>query len=158
MGLDAAWRRLVDDAAQEANEIREQGRPAVVFHREPLDKLAKLSGEVKPRSAVEATLAMYLLPEFDPRRFWSDEAFKYQFVRRVRSPSDANVGVTYDHRARKTKRVYWDLRPRSTAALANMLIAAFGRASLYIARHERDRLEKQSAAQRELDKALTGLK
>jgi hypothetical protein len=154
--LDNLWQLLLDECERELHERR--NRPAVAYDREAKEQLVKLKGAVKPRAAVEVILAVYLLQEFALRRFKSDDAFCFQLVRRIRGLSDVNVGSYYQHETRKTKRVYRDLSPRAARAFAGYLVDTFGRAGLYIARLELDRIEKQGKAQRELDKALSELK
>lgn len=154
--LDNLWRLLLDELGRELEELR--NRPAVAYDREAKEQLVKLKDAVKPREAVEVILAMYMLQEFDPRRFKSDDAFRFQLVRRVRALSDVNVGSYYQHETRKVKRVYRDLSPRATRALASYLVETFGRAGVYIASHERNRVEAQGKAKAELDKALAELK
>jgi hypothetical protein len=43
-------------------------RPAVVYERQALHELAKLEA-VTPREGVDTILCMYMLEEFEPRRF-----------------------------------------------------------------------------------------
>jgi hypothetical protein len=154
--LDGLWRLLVDACERELEERR--NRPDVAYDREAKQQLVKLRQTVKPREVVELILAMYALQEFEPRRFKSDDAFRFQLVRRVRALSDVNVGAYYQHETRKVKRVYRDLSPRTTRALAAYLAETFGRAGLYIAAHERNRIEAAGKAKAELDKALAELK
>lgn len=154
--LDNLWRLLLEGCERELHEQR--NRAAVAYVREAKEQLVKLHGNVKPRDAIETVLAMYLLLEWQPRRFKSDDAFRSQLVRRVRSLSDMNVGSYYQHTSRKTKRVYRDLSPRTTRALAGYLTDTFGRAGLYIASLERNRIEAQGKAKQALDTALSELK
>jgi hypothetical protein len=127
--LDDLWRLLLDECERELEERRD--RPSVAYDREAKEQLVKLKMGVKPRDAVEVMLAMYALQEFEPRRFKSDDAFRFQLVRRLRALSDLNVGSYYQHETRKVKRVYQDLSPRTTRALAGYLTETFGRAGLH---------------------------
>lgn len=154
--LDNLWRVLIEECERDLELLA--NRPAVAYDREAKQQLVKLKQDVKPRQAVEVILVMFMLQEFEPRRFKSDDAFRFQLVRRVRALSDLNVGSYYQHTTRKVKRVYRDLSPRATRAFAGYLTETFGRAGLYIATHERNRIEAQGKAKAELGTALAELK
>jgi hypothetical protein len=53
-----------------------------------------------------------------------------------------NVGFYYDHQARKTRSVYRDARPKTTAILAKILHGTFGVAGLTVAHLERHEIDK----------------
>ena len=156
--LDNLWCVLVDECARELAEERRLGLARVIYGREARQQLERLKGIVKPREAIETILAMFLMWEFEPRQFRSDDAFRFQLVRRVRGLSEVNAGTWYDHGSRRVRRVYRDLRPKATRALAGYLVNTFGRAGLYIAKQECARLDEQRNAKQQLDNALGKLK
>ena len=156
--LDSLWCALLEECARERAEERRDGRAYIVHGREAREQLERLKGVVDPREAIETVLAMFLMLEFEPRQFRSDDAFRFQLVRRVRGLSEVNAGTWYDHGSRRVRRVYRDLRPKSTRALAGYLVDSFGRAGLYIAKQECARLDQQRNAKKQLDAALSELK
>ena len=60
-----------------------------------------------------------------PRRFVSDEAFRFQLVRMWRSQTSLSVGSTYDAKRDRTTGWYRDLPPRVVLYLAEILTTAY---------------------------------
>jgi hypothetical protein len=104
----------------------------------------------KPAEAVETVLAMFLMLEQEPRRFRSDDAFRFQLARRVRGLTDVNQGTWFDHRAQRVKRVYRDAAPKTTAYIGELLAETLGAAAIHLARLEQTR----SAAKKQEAEAL----
>lgn len=127
--LDGNWLALVDIARAELENYR-QGTPYIPHQKQALDEIVKLVGSVRPRDVVETVLAVFLMAEEQPRRFRSDDAFRYQLGRRVRALGDMSKGSPYDHRTRKSKLEYRDTAPRATEALALLVEKALGMGSL----------------------------
>jgi len=147
--MEARWQALVDLAHAELTTYR-NGAPHVRQHRQAYEEVERLAGNVEPRAVVETALALYLMADQDPRRFRSDEAFRYQLARRLRALTEANRGSWYDHQAGRVKKVYRDTPPKATDYLADLLVEVFGAAGLYLAQLERT----QTEAKREQAKAL----
>ena len=141
---------------QELEALRD--RPAVRWHRRALQQLAAMRDVVAAREVVITILATYALAEFEPRRFRSDLSFRFQLVRVVRRLAPVHVGSYYDDKSRRTKRVYRDLPPKVTAAIAEHLISTFGASGLHVAALEVNRKTRQNEAKGEFAKALSELK
>jgi hypothetical protein len=140
--LKERWEILVDMARNEVARLL--NKPANRYEREAWADLVKLADNVDASDIVETISAMYLLLEERPRRFESDAAFCAQLVRRVRGLTLTNAAQFYDHKSKRTKLVYRDPKPKTTARLAELLNATFGSAGLAVARLEQR--EAQTAA------------
>lgn len=155
--LAQRWGMVIDSAkAQEAEAQR--GRPFVAHERDACQELVKLAREVPVETLTETVLALFLMQEEQPRRFKSDAAFDAQLARRARALTDTNAGTYWDDKAKRTKRVYRDVAPRTLAVIAEHLKAAFGMAGLYVARLEQRESEQTKNQQAALVEALESLK
>ncbi len=155
--LAQRWEMVIDAAkAQEAEAQR--GRPFVSYEREACQELVKLAREVPVETLTETVLALFLMQEEQPRRFKSDAAFDAQVARRARALTDTNAGSYWDDKAKRTKRVYRDVAPRTLAVIAQHIKAAFGVAGLYVARLEQRENEQAKNQQAALNEALESLK
>ncbi len=154
--LAQRWGVVIDAAkAQEAEALR--GRPFVTHEREASQELVKLAREVPVETLTETVLALFLMQEEQPRRFQSDAAFDAQLARRARALTDTNAGTYWDDKAKRTKRVYRDVAPRTLAVIAEHIKAAFGVAGLYVARLEQRESEQTKNQQAALVEALESL-
>ncbi|WP_298624785.1 hypothetical protein [uncultured Zoogloea sp.] len=155
--LAQRWGMIIDAAkAQEAEAQR--GRPFVAHERDACQELVKLAREVPVETLTETVLALFLMQEEQPRRFKSDAAFDAQLARRARALTDTNAGTYWDDKAKRSKRVYRDVAPRTLAVIAEHLKAAFGVAGLYVARLEQRESEQTKNQQAALVEALESLK
>lgn len=155
--LAQRWEMVIDAAkAQEAEAQR--GRAFVSHEREACQELVKLAREVAVDSLTETVLALFLMQEEQPRRFRSDAAFDAQLARRARALTDTNAGTYWDDQTKRMKRVYRDVAPRTLAAIAQHIKAAFGVAGLYVARLEQRENEQTKNQQAALTEALESLK
>ena len=155
--LAQRWGVVIDAAkAQEAEAQR--GRPFVAHERDACQELVKLAREVPVETLTETVLALFLMQEEQPRRFKSDAAFDAQLARRARALTDTNAGTYWDDKAKRTKRVYRDVAPRTLAVIAEHIKAAFGVAGLYVARLEQRESEQTKNQQAALVEALESLK
>lgn len=155
--LAQRWSMVVDAAKAAEAEIR-NGTPFASYNRDAYSELIKLANEVPVETLIETVLAMFLMQEEQPRRFKSDAAFDAQLVRRARALTDSNAGTYWDDKAKKTKRVYRDITPRTLAAMAQHLKSAFGVAGLYVARLEQQEQEQAQNERAALTQALESLK
>jgi hypothetical protein len=154
--LDDYWLALVRKAQEHVQHVH-AGVPYVRYHRVAWSHLARLES-VEPRKVVEVILAVYLMQDWQPRRFSDDKAFGFQLVRRVRSLDLVAVGQYYDHKLGRTKKVYRDVPPRTVAFLAEILQQTFGVAGLMVAKLEAEERQQQQAEQRQLYEELNELK
>lgn len=154
--LAQRWGVVIDAAkAQEAEAQR--GCAFVAHEREACQELVKLAREVPVETLTETVLALFLMQEEQPRRFKSDAAFDAQLARRARALTDTNAGTYWDDKAKRTKRVYRDVAPRTLAVIAEHIKAAFGVAGLYVARLEQRESEQTKNQQAALVEALENL-
>ncbi len=147
--IEGEWLGMIDDARAELSRYR-AGQPYMQQVRQACHEIERLAEHVKPSEVVETVLALYLMAEQDPRRFRSDDAFRFQLARRVRALTDVNRGTWYDHTSRRVKRVYRDTAPRTSDYLGQLLCEHLGPAGLYVARLE----QALSEAKKEKAKAL----
>ena len=144
--IEGNWLALVEHARAELSSYNE-GVGHIRQHRLAYEEIVKLAKDVTPAEVVHTVLALYLMAEQEPRRFRSDEGFRFQLVRRVRALTETNRGTWYDHKVRRVKRVYRDTAPKTTEYLGQCLAEVLGPAGLYIASLEQAGLEakKQQA-------------
>lgn len=121
------------------------------YHLQAAQEIIKIAEDVEPQEAVETALAMVMMYDLDPRRFRSDQAFRVQFVRRMRGLTDLNCGSWFDHTTGKVKKAYRDLPPKAAKIMASLLMETFGMVGLMLARLEKE----QEAEDREEKKKLT---
>lgn len=155
--LTARWEVVLDHAKAELRRFAE-GRPAVRHERLAAHHLVTIGRDVEPWAVVRTSIAMYLMLDQRPARFTTDAAFDYQLVRRVRGLTDTNAGAYWDHLEQRSKRVYRDIPPRVTQAMAAPLKAAFGAPGLTLAAKEREDANKNSEERRRLSAALENLR
>jgi hypothetical protein len=154
--LDKHWSAVVR-IAQNHVEASLTGEPQTRYQGEAWADLARLGQSIEPRAVVEVALAVYLMQDWYPNRFKDDAAFGFQLVRRVRSLDSVAVGTSYDHKLGKAKKVYRDMKPRTTAVLAGILQQAFGVAGLTVAKLEAQERQQQESAREEFHNDLAEL-
>jgi hypothetical protein len=152
--LDCMWLNLVQHAKDGLELNRTSGKAYNKFANEAYQEIVKVADHATPREVVEVALTLYLIADYLPRRFASDEAFLFQLVRRVRYLAPAAVGRFYDHTARVTRTVYREMRPRTTMAMATLLQRTFGASGVIVARLEQRDIEQAKATK---DNLLTKL-
>jgi hypothetical protein len=154
--IEEHWLAVVRKT-QEHAEACLMGRPKVKYQSEAWGHLARLGQNVEPRAVIEVALAMYLMQEWNPHRFNDDRAFGFQLVRRIRSLDHLAVGTTWDDKLKKVKRVYRDVKPRTTEIIAEVLQHTFGVAGLTVARLEAKEREQQQTEQEAFHDGLAAL-
>ncbi|MGE3992531.1 hypothetical protein [Pseudorhodoplanes sp.] len=133
------------------------GRPGFAWERRAAVEVVKLSQHVAAREIVETTLAVYLMQDLEPRRFCSERAFRTQLVRRVRGLAEVNSGKWLDPGSGKVRRVYDELPPKVTDAIAEWVVAALGGIGVYLAKLESEKARKEEQEAMELAEALEGV-
>lgn len=152
----ARWAGLVEYARGEVRTFY-SGKPMVGWEVKACDAIIKIADNVEPDEVVETALAMYVMLETDPRRFVSDQAFRFQLVRRIRGLTDVNVGVWWDHKDGRNKRAYRDLSPRTAEIMADFLVRVFGAAGVMLAKKEAEDLAKGKQHLAELGNSVRAL-
>ena len=100
--LDARWLALADHASGVIGEAS-RGRAGPEYERKAAREVLKLVAETEPRSVIEVALAMFLIWDQEPRRFRTDEGFRFQLVRRVLVLGDLSAGQYFDFKSGRTK-------------------------------------------------------
>jgi hypothetical protein len=147
------WSTLVQHAEQRLGAFA-AGRADVRHGVQAAEQVRNLAGTVAADLIIDTALAMFLIRQLDPRRFRSDRAFDHQLVRRVRGLAPTSMGSYWDHRTRKTKRVYRDMPPRVVLALAEQLKGAFGVAGIQLADLEHQQVNREAAERQRLADAI----
>jgi hypothetical protein len=154
--LDDRW-QVLTRSAEETLSAYHNGRPGLRQEVRAASEVKKLSDAVEPREVIMAALAMYLMLYQEPRRFRSDEAFTTQLVRRVRGLSEVNVGVWYDNKTNKMRRVYRELPPRVVQVIAGWLIPVLGGVGLKLVELEKADWEAQQNEIKSFQQAVSDL-
>ncbi|WP_336489306.1 hypothetical protein [Methylobacterium nigriterrae] len=131
----------------------QRGQAGYRHERIAAQEMVKLADQVEAAQVVETTFALFLLEDRQPRRFRSDQAFRFQLVRRLRGLTDLNAGVWFNHKTGRTHRAYRELPPRAVATFAQWVVEAIGGIGLYLAKLER---EQEEAKQQRMN-ALVGV-
>ena len=155
--LEARWLALVDHCRGVVAAYL-NGRAMNRNERQACAEVQKLADHVEARDVIETALALYLMHEQAPRRFVSDDAFRYQLSRRLRGLADVNAGTWFDQTTGKVKRVYRDLPAITTMVMGAMLAETFGVAGLLLARREEDDAERRRRETLDLAQAVKDLK
>lgn len=153
---ETRWRAVADHARGIMAEA-ERGQPGFGFERRAAEEVLRLDGTVDSRSVVEVIFALYLMQDADSRRFRSDDAFRFQLVRRVRGLVEGNARSWVDPASGRAKRAYVELPPRAAKSLASWLVDAFGGIGLHLARLEQRDREAEQARNKDLGEALKEL-
>lgn len=118
------------------------GFPMNKHKAEAAREIRKIGIHVRPQRVVDTVLAMYLLQELEGRRFRSDDAFRFQLVRRVRGLTRAN-SRTWTKDGGKPKAAYSKLKPRTTLAMAYFITDALGVAGITVAQLQKADWERE---------------
>jgi hypothetical protein len=121
--LETHWEALVASCGVYRERLA-HGRPYQRNILQACDTILRVDAENSRRDAIIRLLAMGYLHHAHPQRFQSDRAYRFQLARQFRSLTDANVGVHWDHKTGKAKRVYRDVSPRTLLALSAKLLDA----------------------------------
>lgn len=114
-------------------ERRNAGEPYNRWEFRAHQEVIKLATYADPDELTVMVLAVYLLRAEQPHRFRSDDAFRFQLVRRCMRMTDVNVGVSYNYKTGRSVRVYRECPPRVIDTLGGYLMEVFGVAAAYVA-------------------------
>lgn len=135
-----------------------KGKAMVRSKVQAAQEVIRLAEHVEPLEIIRTVCAIYLMAEYRPRTFLSDQAFIHQLVRRCRGLTEANAGTWYDHTTGKTKRVYRDLPPRTVLTLGQMIAEILGPVGLAVARADHQKRDHQTQQKEHLKAALEDLR
>jgi hypothetical protein len=112
-------RNLLEDTI---NNVLDNALGMYSYKRKALLELQKV---IRDATAIDlgATIgALYLLREWCPRSFKSDNAFWFQLARQVRRLSPMGVGSYYNEAKGNTTTVYKDIPPKVTAIIGQYIV------------------------------------
>jgi hypothetical protein len=136
--VKARWGRCLDHAQA---VLGDQAR-GVACNRHDVraaEELLRLDSNVPFEDLASTALALYVYAADQPYRFKSDDAFRFQVVRKVRGLDDLAIGKTWNHKRRSMRSVYRDLPPRAVLRLHAYLGAVFGEAGMLLRDHANSR-------------------
>ncbi len=140
--LEARWEALIGHAKGIAADY-DGGQPMARWPHGAAVELMRVAGQATAQDAWLTACAVFMLREFDPRRFASDRAFRFQLGRCVRHLADANRGSYYDHTTGRVKVAYRDPNQRVAELIGLQIGEAFGAAGLrFAAMDEAERADK----------------
>jgi hypothetical protein len=123
-----------------------------------IDELQRVVGDIEAVQSGWLVAAMFVLQQEErPRRFASDDGFRFQLVRMWRSQTALACGSTYD--AKRDRVISWhkDLPARVTRHLSEILVTAYGSVSGYMTTAVRKDRERQAVFRAKLDAAFRPL-
>lgn len=136
------WETAVELARDTLGSYR-MGVATVRDDRQTASEIDGIALEADAVAVVDTIIAMYLIAEFEPRRFSGHRGFMFQLVRRLRGLAEANCGTWQDYLTGKMKRVYRDIPAKVTERVAVVVVEAMGSGALTFARTMARREEKQ---------------
>lgn len=152
--MEARWCALVESL----RPLAESSHPTNKHARRAARELVKLGIHVPAQEIVDTVLAMYLMQEYEPRRFRSDEAFDCQLVRRIRGLTTLSRGAWTNPNTGKVHTATLELEPRTAEAMAMYVKQALGGAGVRLAALERNDEERKRKEAMEYHEQLRGLK
>ena len=155
--LEDRWATLVRHSEGILNEHK-NGRANSRFERGAAQQIVDLTAAVEPRSIVEATLAIVMMLELEPRLFRSDKGFRTQLVRRVVGLSPNRGQLRFSAKAGKMKRSYQEQSPRVIAILGQWIAETLGATGLTLARLEKADRERATRERQEFQHAVAELR
>jgi hypothetical protein len=155
--MQARWGRSLSHA-QGILGLRDRG---VTFNRhqaKAADELVRLDRNVPFEDLACTALALYVYAADHPLRFRSDDALRFQLVRKVRALDDLAVYTTWNHKRRAMHRVYRDMPPRAVMLLAGYLEGTFGEAGMLLRDHAKSRPRLEVTEARMMADAVKALR
>lgn len=151
--LDALWGTITAEAREEVSR-----RVGNRYERSAAHEILNLDADSTAREIAVTALAMFILWHDMPWRFRSDNAFRLQLARRVRTLTSRHTGRWFDHRTGTQKHIYREMTPKAGTIIGQKLSRAFGAAGVKLALlDERDREEARNV-QEAISTAIRELK
>lgn len=154
--LRANWAALADHS-RAYHAGMQRGEPYNRTDARVHQEVIKLDISVASEDIANVVMALYLYRKQRPTRFPSEEAFRFQLVRRVMRLTEVNVGVSFNQSTQRAVRVYRDLPPRATRRLGQFLIEVYGAAGEYVAGLEAAEKARATVEKVKLHDALEAL-
>jgi hypothetical protein len=152
----ARWQAVVA-VAQELIDHARKGHAHVGYRREAAELITQIAGTVEDARVVDLVMAVYLVDEFEPGRFRSDEAFRACLLHAIRREAGAERRFDYKTGSRE-KASYRLLSAKTRETAARWLVEGLGLVGLHVARQERARVnakEGTKAAYRDAVATIT---
>ena len=154
---DARWKAVVN-YAQSILAAYKGGQASYRYENIAAQEVVKLAADVEARQIIETICAVYLMQDDQPRRFRSDNAFRAQLCRRVRSLTECNCGFWYNHTTGQMKRAYREIPPKAIVLFSRWLEEAVGIVGLHLAKLERDEAEARSRRNTAMHETIAALR
>jgi len=154
---EARWQAVVVHAQGILAAYR-GGQTSYRYERIAAQEVAKLAADVEAREVIETICALYLMQDDQPRRFRSDDAFRFQLARRLRSLTECNCGFWHDHRTGQMKRAYHDIPPKAVALFSQWVGQSIGVIGIHLAKLERDEEEARRQNINAMHEAIAALR
>ena len=151
--LVARWGSLID-RCHGVMTTYAAGTPTIRWEQQAAAELIRVADEAKADDVWRIAAAMFMLREYEPRRFASDNGFLVQLGRRVRHLASANRGSFIDPSTGGVKFVYRDVNQRVAVLIGQMLAEAFGVAGLKFAEQDQQEVEQREAERKAFHRAL----
>ncbi|CAO4136211.1 hypothetical protein [Methylorubrum extorquens] len=152
--MEAKWNNLVDRCQETLANIPYMN----AYNRRGMREIRKVGIHVEPSKVVDTILGMYLMDYLEGRRFKSDQAFRFQLVRRVRGLTTLNSKSWPDKNGGKPKIAYDKLPPKASKVIATLINESLGSAGATIAKIVKEDDEKERQERLEYYNALEGLR
>lgn len=144
--VDAA--RDLEDASHSGRWVRQWSVRASQETYRVLDNLGSV------RSGLVAS-AVFLIREEEPHQFDCEDAFRFELVRLWRSETNLATGTTWDAKSGTRKLWYRPLPPRSTKAVAALLVNTYGPVAAQIIRAYKEMRSRPAVARQALAEGLS---
>jgi hypothetical protein len=151
--LVARWGTLID-RCHSVMATYAAGTPTIRWEQQAAAELVRVADQAKAEDVWRIAAAMFMLREYEPRRFASDTGFLVQLGRRVRHLAPANRGSFIDPSTGGVKFVYRDPNQRVAVLIGQMLAETFGVAGLRFAEQDQDEAEQWEAERVAFHRAL----
>ncbi len=133
---------------------RAAGTPTNNWQSQAAAEIVRVAEQTTAQKAWRTAVAMFLLREYEPRRFVTDRAFLVQLGRRVRHLAEANRGSFWDAVTGRTKFAYRDPNPRVAVLIGQWLADTFGVAGVYFAKQDMEEADQRKAERTAFHAAL----
>ncbi len=110
-----------------------------------VNEMLRVLKAVDPVRSGLTVAALFLMRDQEPRRFFNDQAFRFQTVRLWRSQTRLSYGSWYNEKTDRTVSTYKPLPPRVIEAIAGLLIQAYSKFAAYCIRADEQALKKRQA-------------
>lgn len=151
--LEARWEAL-QGRCRGVMASREEGAATDRWVAQAAAELVRVAQQTTAGAAWRTAVGMFLLREYEPRRFVTDRGFLVQLSRRVRHLAEANRGSFWDPVTGRVKFAYRDPNPRVAGLIGEWLAEFFGVVGVYLAEQDREEAERKQADKAEFWEAL----